>query len=92
MEVYGAGVADKLDNNRGILKRRYYRQHCTPELGSYTKDLSAITGDLSNIFILDNSPGAYKGYPGTCAFINDITSMLQYDYLSCCDLQIMQFR
>ncbi|XP_065206541.1 CTD nuclear envelope phosphatase 1 [Planococcus citri] len=63
MEVYGAGVADKLDNNRGILKRRYYRQHCTPELGSYTKDLSAITGDLSNIFILDNSPGAYKGYP-----------------------------
>lgn len=64
MEVYGAGVADKLDNNRGILKRRYYRQHCTPELGSYTKDLSAITGDLSNIFILDNSPGAYKGYPG----------------------------
>ena len=26
MEIYGAAVADKLDNNRGILKRRYYRQ------------------------------------------------------------------
>jgi len=26
MEIYGAAVADKLDDNRGILKRRYYRQ------------------------------------------------------------------
>ena len=26
MEIYGAAVADKLDNNKGILARRYYRQ------------------------------------------------------------------
>ncbi len=26
MEIYGAAVADKLDNRRGILARRYYRQ------------------------------------------------------------------
>jgi len=26
MEIYGSAVADKLDNNRAILKRRYYRQ------------------------------------------------------------------
>lgn len=26
MEIYGAAVADKLDNNRGILTKRYYRQ------------------------------------------------------------------
>ena len=26
MEIYGAAVAEKLDRNRGILKRRYYRQ------------------------------------------------------------------
>ena len=26
MEIYGAAVADKLDNSNGILKRRYYRQ------------------------------------------------------------------
>ncbi|XP_049778892.1 CTD nuclear envelope phosphatase 1 homolog isoform X2 [Schistocerca cancellata] len=63
MEIYGAAVADKLDNNRGILQRRFYRQHCTPDLGSYTKDLSAICGDLSSVFILDNSPGAYRAYP-----------------------------
>ncbi len=26
MEIYGSAVADKLDNNKEILKRRYYRQ------------------------------------------------------------------
>ncbi|KAI1301273.1 CTD nuclear envelope phosphatase 1 [Halotydeus destructor] len=63
MEIYGAAVADKLDNNRNILRRRYFRQHCTLDYGSYTKDLSAIHGDLSSVFILDNSPGAYRAFP-----------------------------
>ncbi|XP_014668346.1 PREDICTED: CTD nuclear envelope phosphatase 1-like [Priapulus caudatus] len=63
MEIYGAAVTDKLDNKRGILRRRYYRQHCTLEFGSYTKDLSALHGDLSSIFILDNSPAAYRSFP-----------------------------
>ncbi|XP_026871355.1 CTD nuclear envelope phosphatase 1B isoform X2 [Electrophorus electricus] len=63
MEIYGSAVADKLDNNKGILKRRYYRQHCTLDLGSYIKDLSLVHGDLSSIVILDNSPGAYRSHP-----------------------------
>lgn len=63
MEIYGAAVADTLDNNRGILQRRYYRQHCTPDLGTYTKHLSTVCGDLSSVFILDNSPAAYRAYP-----------------------------
>lgn len=63
MEIYGQAVADKLDCDQGILNRRYYRQHCTLDYGSYTKDLSAICADLSSIFILDNSPGAYRAYP-----------------------------
>ena len=41
------------------------RQHCTLDFGSYTKDLSAICPDLASVFILDNSPGAYRSYPGT---------------------------
>jgi len=63
MEIYGTAVADKLDSNMGMLNRRYYRQHCTLDFGSYTKDLSAISADLSSVFILDNSPGAYRAYP-----------------------------
>ena len=64
MEIYGTAVADKLDRNKGMLRRRYYRQHCTVDFGSYTKDLSAINPDLASVFILDNSPGAYRSYPG----------------------------
>lgn len=71
MEIYGAAVADKLDAGRGILQRRFYRQHCTPNfLGHYTKDLSAICNDLSSVFILDNSPGAYSAYPGKLLYIS----------------------
>ncbi|VDM73733.1 unnamed protein product [Strongylus vulgaris] len=33
------------------------------DYGGYTKDLSAIHQDLSSIFILDNSPGAYRKFP-----------------------------
>ena len=63
MEIYGAAVADRLDNQRGVLQRRYYRQHCTMDYGSYTKNLELISMDLSSIFILDNSPSAYRSYP-----------------------------
>nr|XP_046170702.1 CTD nuclear envelope phosphatase 1A-like isoform X1 [Oncorhynchus gorbuscha]XP_046170710.1 CTD nuclear envelope phosphatase 1A-like isoform X1 [Oncorhynchus gorbuscha] len=61
MEIYGSAVSDKLD--RDILKRRYYRQHCTLDLGSYFKVLSVVHNDLSSIVILDNSPGAYRIHP-----------------------------
>lgn len=41
----------------------YFRQHCTMDYGGYTKDLSAVHADLSSIFILDNSPSAYRKFP-----------------------------
>ncbi|VDN97258.1 unnamed protein product [Rodentolepis nana] len=63
LEIYGAGVADHLDNGRHIFQRRYYRQHCLYDSGSYSKDLSRVSTDLSSIFILDNSPGAYRSFP-----------------------------
>ncbi|XP_014051356.1 CTD nuclear envelope phosphatase 1A isoform X1 [Salmo salar] len=61
MEIYGSAVSDKLD--RDFLKRRYYRQHCTLDLGSYFKDLSVVHNDLSSVVILDNSPRAYRIHP-----------------------------
>uniref|UniRef100_A0A1I7RWE0 CTD nuclear envelope phosphatase 1 homolog n=1 Tax=Bursaphelenchus xylophilus TaxID=6326 RepID=A0A1I7RWE0_BURXY len=63
MEVYGTSVADKLDRGRGWLNRRYFRQHCTVDYSGYTKDLLAIHNDLASVFILDNSPAAYRNYP-----------------------------
>lgn len=64
MEIYGSAVADFLDDNRGILTRRFFRQHCEfVQGGGYTKNLSAVNPDMSKIFILDNSPAAYRAYP-----------------------------
>ncbi|XP_022667714.1 CTD nuclear envelope phosphatase 1-like [Varroa jacobsoni] len=63
MEIYGTAVADRLDSGKDILRRRFYRQHCTLEYGSYTKDLCAVSQDLSSILIVDNSPSAYKLFP-----------------------------
>ena len=39
------------------------------DMYGYTKDLTVILPDLSNIFILDNSPGAYRSNPGECLFV-----------------------
>lgn len=63
MEIYGSAISDVLDRSRNILKQRFYRQDCVLENGSYSKDLSIVTEDLSSVFIIDNSPGAYRGYP-----------------------------
>lgn len=62
MEVYGKAVCDKLDEKRVIFKKRYYRQDCRLEFQSYTKDLHQVNKDLGSVFILDNSPGAYRHY------------------------------
>lgn len=62
MEVYGKAVCDHLDPSKVTFKRRYYRQDCRMEYHSYTKDLNTVNNDLSSVFILDNSPGAYRHY------------------------------
>ncbi|MFH4978374.1 hypothetical protein AB6A40_005083 [Gnathostoma spinigerum] len=63
MEVYGSSVADKLDNGKGILRRRYFRQDCTMDYGGYSKNLKVVHEDPTSVFILDNSPGAYRNFP-----------------------------
>ena len=34
------------------------------DFNGYTKDLGTICQDMSSVFILDNSPAAYRGNPG----------------------------
>ena len=75
MEIYGTSVADKLDKGRGLFSRRYFRQHCCVDYSGYSKDLRSLHQDLSSIFILDNSPAAYRNFtrkfnlPISCSFI-----------------------
>lgn len=64
IEQYGTQVINVLDNKRGIFKRRFFRQHCVVDsMNQYTKDLSMILPDMSSVFIIDNSPTAYKNFP-----------------------------
>lgn len=54
-------------------------QDCTIDCGGYTKDLTRVTRDLRSVLILDNSPGAYRRFPGTPSL------PLLYCSLSCTD-------
>eukprot|EP01135_Chromosphaera_perkinsii_P006631 Nk52_evm33s554 gene=Nk52_evmTU33s554 len=59
IKEYGCPVIDSLDAGKGLFQRRYYRESCIHEGGSFIKDLKLIDPDLRNIMIIDNSPAAY---------------------------------
>ncbi|XP_016986322.1 CTD nuclear envelope phosphatase 1 [Drosophila rhopaloa] len=63
LEVYAAQVVDLLDAGRGMMPRRFYRQHCRASTSLVTKDLTLVSPDMSGTFIIDNSPYAYRDFP-----------------------------
>jgi CTD nuclear envelope phosphatase 1 len=63
MEVYGAAVTDKLEAQASFFKGRYFRHHCAVQNNQYHKDLNVVHPDLTSVFIIDNSPQAYKNFP-----------------------------
>ena len=63
LESYANAIASQLDPTQLYIKRRYFRHNCSIDFTGYTKDLRIIQKDLSRIFIIDNSPTAYKGNP-----------------------------
>lgn len=63
LQAYATIVIDKLDAGRGILQRRYYRQHCVNTSSLVSKNLFVVNRDLSSVFIIDNSPSAYRDFP-----------------------------
>ncbi|KAH8361173.1 hypothetical protein KR200_003753, partial [Drosophila serrata] len=62
LEDYANQVLDVLDAGRGILNRRYYRQHCRADK-FLTKDLNILGTDIGRTFIIDNLPKAYAHFP-----------------------------
>ncbi|XP_017150657.1 CTD nuclear envelope phosphatase 1 [Drosophila miranda] len=63
VESYAARVVDLLDAGRGILQRRFYRQHCRSNTSIVSKDLTLVNRDLSRTLIIDNTPNAYRDFP-----------------------------
>ncbi|XP_037714816.1 CTD nuclear envelope phosphatase 1 [Drosophila subpulchrella] len=63
LEVYAAQVVDLLDAGRGMMPRRFYRQHCRNSTPLIAKDLTLVNPDMSGTLIIDNSPYAYRDFP-----------------------------
>lgn len=83
LEMYGSEVCDMLERDSGIkFKAKYYRQHCVQENPqSFTKDLKIISNDMANIFIIDNSPNAYKLSPDNAIPIKSFVGAANDDHL-----------
>ncbi|KAG5715823.1 Nuclear envelope morphology protein 1 [Termitomyces sp. T112] len=61
MQEYADPVIDWLDAGRGILGHRFFRDSCTQlPNGSFTKNLSIVEADLSQVCLVDNSPISYR--------------------------------
>ncbi|EDX06225.1 GD10142 [Drosophila simulans] len=63
LEAYAAQVVDQLDAGRGLITRRFYRQHCRASSPLVSKDLTLVSPDMSGVLIIDNSPYAYRDFP-----------------------------
>ncbi|KAH9458604.1 hypothetical protein MJO28_005659 [Puccinia striiformis f. sp. tritici] len=59
MREYADPVIDWLDQGRGIIDGRLFRESCTNIKGAYVKDLSMIENDLSKVCLVDNCPISY---------------------------------
>ncbi|KAF0991574.1 hypothetical protein HZS_3989 [Henneguya salminicola] len=64
LKDYGCAVVNALDPKNMYIGERFYRSHCTKDVGNYTKDIEKISPDLANICIIDNTPSACHMYPG----------------------------
>ncbi|CAH7667075.1 NLI interacting factor-like phosphatase-domain-containing protein [Phakopsora pachyrhizi] len=60
MREYADPVIDWLDQGRGLIDARLFRESCTNIKGSYAKDLSIVEKDLSRVCLVDNSPTSYE--------------------------------
>jgi CTD nuclear envelope phosphatase 1 len=58
LKKYADPLIDALDVH-GVIRERYFRDHCIQVGNNFVKDISIIEPDLRKIVIIDNSPSAY---------------------------------
>ncbi|KAN0061372.1 Nuclear envelope morphology protein 1 [Thecaphora frezii] len=59
VQEYADPVIDWLDQGRGLISGRLFREACTYRNGSYVKNLEVVDSDLSTVCLVDNSPASY---------------------------------
>lgn len=63
VQEYADPVIDWLDQGRGLIAGRLFRDACTYRNGSYLKELTIVDSDLSRVCLVDNSPASYHLNP-----------------------------
>ncbi|XP_076906192.1 uncharacterized protein LOC143562194 [Bidens hawaiensis] len=58
--IYAKPLLDILDPDGKIISHRAYRESCTFEDGSHTKDLTVLGVDLAKVAIIDNYPQVFR--------------------------------
>ncbi|CAD6891806.1 unnamed protein product [Tilletia controversa] len=59
VQEYANPVIDWLDQGRGLISGRLFRDACIFSNGTYLKNLSIVDSDLSRVCLVDNSPASY---------------------------------
>ncbi len=59
VQEYADPVIDWLDQGRGLISARLFRESCSFKGGSYVKNLKVVDEDLSKVCLVDNSPASY---------------------------------
>ncbi|TKY89619.1 hypothetical protein EX895_001404 [Sporisorium graminicola] len=60
VQEYADPVIDWLDQGRGLISARLFRESCSFKAGSYVKNLAVVDEDLSKVCLVDNSPASYR--------------------------------
>ena len=63
LREYASLVLDKLDPERRVISRSFYRDACSEIDGRLVKDLGFVTRDLRRVVIVDDNPNAYALQP-----------------------------
>ncbi|KAK0550562.1 Nuclear envelope morphology protein 1 [Tilletia horrida] len=59
VQEYADPVIDWLDQGRGLISGRLFRDACIFSNGTYLKNLSIVDSDLARVCLVDNSPASY---------------------------------
>ncbi|CAN8267395.1 unnamed protein product [Cochlearia groenlandica] len=76
LREYASLVLDKLDPERRVISRSFYRDACREIDGRLVKDLAIVSRDMRRVAIVDDNPNAYALQPQNAfpikPFIDDL--------------------
>jgi len=58
--VYADQLLDRLDPEKTLFSRRFFRESCVFTESGYTKDLTVVGVDLAKVAIIDNTPQVFQ--------------------------------